>query len=296
MTHLLELFMDHLSIERGLSPLTLEAYQRDIKSYIHSLRAKGIEQPAQIKRDHVKSFLFKEKDKGLAASSIYRKLIAIKVFHRYLLNENLSKTNPTDLLDSPKLTSYLPELLTRREIESMLKSSNLRKPMGIRNQACIELMYASGLRASELVNLNLENVDYELGIIRVMGKGQKERIVPFGGKANECLKRYCNRTRDKWVKKNSNESALFVSRLGKRMSRQSLWGIFKKVAKKAHLKKDSYPHLLRHSFATHLLEGGADLRVLQEMLGHSDISTTQIYTHVDKSRLKRIHKKYHPRP
>jgi len=260
------------------------------------LKEKGITSADRVSRDDVKAFLFHEKDRKLEAASIYRALVSIRIFHRFLAAESLTKDDPASLIDAPKMLKSLPEHLSLKEIEALLKAPNLKKPGGVRDHACLELLYASGIRASELVNLKVGDVNQELGILKVMGKGRKERIVPFGSKAAESIKRYCAEVRPKWTSKNQSEQALFVSRFGKKMSRVALWGIVRSTARKARISKNLYPHIFRHSFATHLLEGGADLRVLQEMLGHSDVSTTQIYTHVDKARLKRIHEKFHPRP
>ena len=181
-------------------------------------------------------------------------------------------------------------------MESLIKAPNTRKPQGVRDQAVLELMYATGLRASEVANIHLGHLNFELGCVRVIGKGEKERIVPVGEPAKKSVTRYLEKIRPEWVSGEKTEAALFVTRRGKKMSRQTVWSILKKYARAARLRKKIYPHILRHSFATHLLENGADLRVVQELLGHSDISTTQIYTHVEKSRLKSIHQKFHPRP
>ena len=296
MEKLIALFLDHLSVERGLSQNTLDAYKRDLGRYAAFLKQKGVSSPDRVSREDVKAFLFSEKDRKLQTASIYRSLVAIRVLHKFLVSENLTKEDPAALIDPPRMMKSLPEHLSLREIETLLKAPNLKKPAGVRDHACLELMYASGVRASELVNLKLGDLNHELGILKVMGKGRKERIVPFGAKAAESIQRYCGAVRTKWTAKNPGEQALFVSRLGRKLSRVALWRIVRAAAKKAGITKDLYPHMFRHSFATHLLEGGADLRVLQEMLGHADVSTTQIYTHVDKARLKKIHLKFHPRP
>jgi len=198
------------------------------------------------------------------------------------------------LVETPKLWKRVPEVLSQSEIEAMIKVSQGKKGQQIRDNAILEIFYASGMRVSELVNLRVENVNLEVGYVRCMGKGRKERIIPIGKGARYAVKRYCDKVRSDQAKKNMT-SDLFLSRLGKKMSRQSIWKIIKKYAKKANIKKPIKPHTLRHSFATHLLEHGADLRSVQEMLGHSDISTTQVYTHVDRERLRKIHKQYHPR-
>ena len=235
------------------------------------------------------------KEKGLSGNSISRNLVAIKAFHRFLTHEKYIKEDITSVLDSPKLWKHLPEALSASEVEEILKKPNVKNWMGLRDRAALELMYATGLRVSELVNLNIENVNLDIGFVRCIGKGSKERIVPIGRKSQAALTRYLEKSRTKLLKSQSVNS-LFLSRLGKKISRQSFWKMIKKYARLAGIKKDIMPHTLRHSFATHLLEGGADLRVVQEMLGHADIATTQIYTHINKDRLKSIHLKFHPRP
>jgi integrase/recombinase XerD len=238
--------------------------------------------------------MFDQKQKGLSANSIGRGLSAIKMFHRFLLRERLAKDDPTNLVDTPKLWKRVPEVLSSREVEAILQATNGKHWQAIRDKAILELFYATGLRVSELASLKLEDVNFDVGYVRCLGKGRKERIVPVGRKAKEALHHYCDTTRKKLLK-NQIAGALFVSRLGKKISRQSLWKLIKFYARKANIKKPIKPHTLRHSFATHLLEHGADLRSVQEMLGHADISTTQIYTHVDRERLKSIHKEFHPR-
>jgi len=229
MEPLIRLFIEHLSVERGLSPLTLEAYERDLKRYMSFLKKKGIREVGKINRDHIQQFLYHEKERGLSAVSIYRSLAAMRMFHRFCVAERHSPSDPTERVDSPKTLKSLPAHLSRREVESMLQAPNLRKPIGIRDQACLELMYASGLRASELVTLKAADVNFELGIVRVMGKGQKERIVPFGKSARKSLQRYMARTRALWLERGSGEKTLFLTQQGKRMTRQALWGILKKI-------------------------------------------------------------------
>jgi integrase/recombinase XerD len=228
-------------------------------------------------------------------NSISRNLVAIKVFHRFLVREGYCKVDPTSLLESPKLGRRIPDVLSTEEVKAIIEASNPRDWQGIRDRAILELMYASGMRVSELVNLKVSDLNLDIGFVRCLGKGQKERIVPIGKGAVSAIRRYSEKTRAKLAKKNDN-SFLFLSRIGTRISRQSIWKIIKKYAAIAKIKKKIKPHTLRHSFATHLLERGADLRSVQEMLGHSDISTTQIYTHINKDRLKSIHQQFHPRP
>lgn len=295
MTESLALFLDYLSIEKGLSKNTLLAYQRDLGRYAAFLKKKRVPGLDAVTRKEITDFLLAERDRGLSPTSVARGLVAIRMFHRFLAEEGRLKENVTEALEAPKLWKHLPECLSVSEIEALLKAPNVRKLQGLRDQAVLELMYATGLRASEVTTLKAGDVNFELGFARVMGKGGKERVVPMGEAARKSVRRYLEKVRAEWVKGKA-EDVLFVTRLGRRMSRQTVWGILKKCAGAARVRKKIYPHILRHSFATHLLENGADLRVVQELLGHSDISTTQIYTHVERSRLKSIHQRFHPRP
>jgi len=287
-------FMNYISVERGLAQNTLLAYRRDLNKYIDYLSQKGIKSTEQVSRDHVSNFMFDLKKHDMSATSICRNLAAVKMFHRFLVRENLSKEDPTTLVDTPKLWMRIPSVLTLAEIESMIAAASGRKIQQIRDQAILEIFYASGLRVSELSDLKTTSINYEVGFVRAIGKGSKERIIPLGMKAREAIEKYLLKARPQLLKNQTND-VLFLSRLGKKISRQSLWAVIKFYAKKANIKKVIKPHTLRHTFATHLLEHGADLRSVQEMLGHSDISTTQIYTHVDKERLKSVHKEFHPR-
>lgn len=292
----MESFLNYLSVERSLSNNTIAAYRRDLAKYVSCLRNSGINSLSQSTRKDISDFMFRLKDNGLNASSIARNLAAIKVFYRFLVRERILKADPSGLLDSPRLWKRIPDALSFQEVEDLLKGPSLRQTQGIRDRAILEVMYATGMRVSEAVNLKVTDVNLDAGFARCIGKGSKERIVPLGKQAIKALRRYLEEARPKLLKKSQAETILFLSRLGKRVSRQSFWKIIKAYARKARIKKNIRPHTLRHSFATHLLEGGADLRSVQEMLGHADISTTQIYTHIDKNRLKLIHKTYHPRP
>lgn len=239
--------------------------------------------------------MLSQKDKGLSANSISRRLTAIRVFYRFLVRERILKTDPTSQIDSPKLWKKIPNTLSLNEIEALLNQPNLRTNQGIRDRAILEVIYATGMRVSEVVNMNNDDINLDIGFLRCIGKGNKERIIPLGRKAIDSIKRYREKTRPFLLNKKESK-LLFLNRFGKKLSRQSLWKIIKKCARQAKIKKDIKPHILRHSFATHLLERGADLRAVQEMLGHSNISTTQIYTHINKDRLKTIHRTFHPRP
>lgn len=289
-----EEFINYLAVERGLSNNTLMAYRRDLARYFSFMNEKKSKDARTIERKDITDFMQDQKGRGLSTTSICRCLSAIKMFHRFLVREGLVKTDPTNLIDMPRLWKRIPDVLSIQEIEAMLGSAKGGHWQAVRDRAILELFYASGMRVSELVNLKLGSINLEVGYVRCIGKGRKERIIPVGKRAREALGKYCAAARQK-LNKGNVSSDLFLSRLGKKMSRQSAWKIIKHYARKANIKKVIKPHTLRHSFATHLLEHGADLRSVQEMLGHSDISTTQIYTHVDKERLKAVHKQFHPR-
>ncbi|MFA6356209.1 MAG: site-specific tyrosine recombinase XerD [Candidatus Omnitrophota bacterium] len=288
-------FMDYLSVERGLSKNTLESYGRDLAKYTGYLKKAGIADLNKVKRPQIQDFLMSLKDNKLNASSIARNLVAIKVFHRYLTSQRLLKEDVTSVIETPKLWKTLPDVLDEKEVEAILVSPNSRLKQGIRDKAMLELMYATGMRVSELVNLKLNDLHMEMGFVKCLGKGQKERIIPVGSKAKEAIQKYLEKARPKFLK-NAGSDALFLTRLGKPMSRQTFWMVIKHYVRDARIKKRVTPHTLRHSFATHLLQNGADLRIVQELLGHVNISTTQIYTHINKERLKQIHQKFHPRP
>ena len=295
MKELIDEFLNFLSLERGLAKNTISSYRRDLKKYAAYLKTKNIDTIDRVKRSDVNSFLLGLKDKGLNSSSIARNLTAIKIFHKFLLSEGYSKEDIASVLDSPKLWKHLPDVLSIAEVNKIISQPNLKNSQGIRDRAALELMYATGMRVSELVNLNLNDLNLDVGFVKCMGKGQKERIVPLGQKAKEALERYLQKIRPVLAKGRSS-NALFLTRLGKKMSRQTFWKIIKRYVRLARINKRITPHTFRHSFATHLLERGADLRVVQELLGHANISTTQIYTHVNKDRLKSVHHKFHPRP
>ncbi len=294
MKDLIENFLYYLSVERNLAKNTINSYRRDLNNYKEFLDSKKINDLSSTTRETLSDFLFWRKDKGISASSIARQLAAIKSFHRFLVRERIVKHDPTALLDSPKLWKRIPDTLSSNEVETLLSQPQIKDKYGIRDKAIMELMYATGMRVSEAVNLKLESVNMDVGFVRCFGKGGKERIVPIGKKSAVAVARYINGLR-KETDKLAQSNNLFLNRFGRPLSRVWVWKMIKFYAKKAGIKKHIKPHILRHSFATHLLEGGADLRSVQEMLGHASISTTQIYTHVNKDRLKSIHKKFHPR-
>lgn len=291
----ISLFLDYISIEKGLSRNTFLAYGRDIRRYVLFLKKQGLKSFDSVNQALISDFLLHERDRGLEPTSATRALSALRMFHQFLLREGKVKQEATEAIESPKLWKHLPECLTEQEVELLLSLPGTKRPQDIRDKACLELMYASGIRASEVSDLKIKSINFDEGYLRVRGKGEKERMVPVGKKALASLRLYIKKARPKLEKKQANDW-LFITQHGKRMSRITVWTTLKKHTKRAGINKNIYPHILRHSFATHLLENGADLRVVQELLGHSDIATTQIYTHMDRSRLKGIHKRFHPRP
>ena len=295
MNELIEEFLGYLSVERGLSKNTLISYRQDLARFFEYLKSRRIASIERVTRQMISSFMMTEKDRGLSANSVSRELACLKSFFKFLVREHKVKEDVTSVIESPKLWKKLPSTLNLEEVVSILNAPNVKDLMGMRDRATLELMYATGMRVSELINLKMDDVNMDVGFVKCLGKGSKERIVPFGKKAKESIARYLDKGRKNFLKQKVS-NFLFLTRLGRPMSRQTFWKIIKKYAREARIKKDITPHSLRHSFATHILERGADLRIVQELLGHSDISTTQIYTHVSKDRLKAIHKKFHPRP
>jgi len=286
----------HLEMERGLSGNTISAYRQDLNSYLNFIKSvRHIESLSRINKPDITGFMLKEKEKGVSVNSIARRLAAIRMFHRFLTRERLLKSDPSELIDSPRLWKRIPDTLSLNEVEALLAQPDIRSRQGRRDKAILETLYATGMRVSEAVNLKTENVNLDIGFLRCIGKGNKERVIPIGAKAIKSIKRYLEASRPAFLKKGESQF-LFLSRFGKKISRQSIWKIIKKYARLARIKRPIKPHALRHSFATHLLERGADLRSVQEMLGHANISTTQIYTHINKDRLKTVHRMFHPRP
>ena len=295
MKELIDTFLNYLSVERGLANNTIIAYREDLNNYLGFIERCHIEALSKISKDNITSFMLSQRDSGIAPNSVARRLAAIRMFHRFLARERILKVDPSTLIDSPKLWKRVPDTLTVNEVEALIAQPNVHDTQGTRDRAILEALYATGMRVSEAVNLKKDNVNLDIGFLRCIGKGNKERIIPLGKKAIASINRYLQTSRLELLK-NKESEFLFVSRFGKKISRQSFWKTIKKYAKLARIKKPIKPHTLRHSFATHLLEHGADLRSVQEMLGHSDISTTQIYTHINKDRLKSVHKQFHPRP
>lgn len=295
MRELVDAFLNYISVERGLAANTINSYREDLNLFIGFLDQNHIGALSKVTKNDVINFMLKQKGLGLSANSVSRRLTAIKVFFRFLVRERILSVDPTSQIDSPKLWKKIPDALSLNEVEALLNQPDTRARQGIRDKAIIEMLYATGMRVSEVVNLKLDSVNRDIGFVRCIGKGDKERIVPLGKKAIISIVKYLDASRPIFLGKKESQF-LFLSRLGQRISRQSLWKMIKKYAKDAKIKSPIKPHILRHSFATHLLERGADLRSVQEMLGHANISTTQIYTHINKDRLKSIHKTFHPRP
>jgi integrase/recombinase XerD len=287
-------FLHHLTVEKGLSRNTLEAYARDLQGYACYLRKGGIAAIQGTSVEQTMGYLRHLRGKNLSARSQARLLSTLKGFYKFLVEERVMEENPLRRLRSPKLAFRLPEVLTPLEVENILRQPDPQKPLGIRDQAMLELLYATGLRVSELVHLSLNDVNLEVGYVRTKGKGSKERIVPLGGAARRSLQGYLQGPRGLIARK-SAKPTLFIGRGGRGITRQGFWKILRKHAQAAGIGKRITPHIIRHSFATHLLERGADLRSVQSMLGHVDIATTQIYTHVSREHLKQLHRKYHPR-
>ncbi len=290
----LDQFLNYLIVEKGLSKNTIEAYSHGLNRFLNYLRRKGMEEVREISKLDIREFLLFLKKKGLSSKTLARNLVSIRVFLRFLTEESILSTNPAEEIESPKTTKTLPEILSLEEVETLLEQPDTQIPQGMRDRAMLEMLYATGMRVSELTQLQVNHVHLEAGYVLIYGKGSKERIVPIGNEAMKWARRYMGETRERLLKKRESPF-LFVNRSGKPMSRQHFWKSIKAYGRRAGIRKRIAPHILRHSFASHLLERGADLRSVQLMLGHVDISTTQIYTHVTGERLKKIHQRYHPR-
>lgn len=291
----IDLFIRFLATERGLSENYQLSTRRSLSEFgTWCAGAREVTTAEKVTRPMISDYLALQKKRGLAAASIKLVVVALKIFFRFLLGKGRINRDPTETLTLPRIERYLPETLNELQVQQLIESINTTQPRGLRDRAIIELLYASGLRISELANARLENFSAEQRILRVTGKGNKTRLVPVGRKACEALAAYVSAERPKLVKARSG-SEIFLSARGTKLTTVRLWQIVKERARLSGLKVNIYPHLLRHSFATHLLGNGADLRIIQEMLGHADISTTQVYTHVDQQRLKAVHRKFHPR-
>ena len=291
---MLDQFLHYLTVEKGLSKKTLEAYSHDLNRWMGYLESKGIQDVLRVSPLDVKAFLMGLRHHGLSHRSLVRNLVAIRTFFRFLTEEGKLNVNPVEELESPQLSRKLPEILSLKEVERLLEQPDLKTPLGIRDRAMLEMLYATGMRVSELVHLPLNQINLEGGYVLLYGKGSKERVVPLGKESIQWVTLYLDTVRGHLARERETPF-LFVNRSGRGMSRQRFWRSIKVYGQKAAIRKRVTPHLLRHSFASHLLERGADLRSVQMMLGHADISTTQIYTHVTGERLKRIHERHHPR-
>lgn len=294
MNILISQFLDHVALERGLSPNTREAYEDDLNAFAAFMAPRGVDRVSAVERRHLLDFLMHERDRGMAVSSTARRLVAIKVFFGFLVQEGLLATNVAEAMDSPRLWKLLPGFLSEREVERLLQAPAGDGRYAVRDRALLELLYATGLRVSELAGLRLEDVHTDPDYVRCLGKGSKVRIVPYGGRARASLEPYLKAVRPLFVKP-GGDPHVFLTRQGKAFTRQGLWKLITDQARRAGITSPVHPHTLRHSFASHLLANGAPLRVIQEMLGHADIATTQIYTHVDQGRLRQVHAQFHPR-
>ena len=296
----LDLYLQFVKLEKGLSENSVVSYENDLKRYLQFLVVEAkLTDLAGVTLTQIEEFLdYLIDNELLAASSLARNISSIRGFHEFAVVEGFTKANPAELIELPKKAKKLPEILSPEEVISMLDTPDTSKPAGIRDKAILECLYGTGMRVSELTDLEKDRLYFEIGFIRVIGKGSKERLVPVGEFAQEALEHYIEYARPLFFKPEKADKAknkVFLNQRGGALTRMSVWNIVQKAARDADIKKNVYPHIFRHSFATHLLEGGADLRAVQEMLGHSSILTTEIYTHVDRSLLHQVHKQFHPR-
>ena len=288
-------YLHHLQLERGVSVNTYDSYLSDLTKYLSALNEQNVRRVGDVTEQRVAAFLVRLHRDGLSARSISRALSAVRGFHRFLLSEGIGTDDPTQNVEPPKRTRSLPGVLTVAEVERILEQPDLRRPLGIRDRAILETLYATGMRVSELLDLQQSNLMLEEQLILVYGKGSKERLVPVGSSARAWIRRYLDEVRGELAQSGRSRDIVFLNARGRRLSRTAVWKMVAKYARAAGVRKQVHPHTLRHSFATHLLEGGADLRAVQEMLGHADISTTEIYTHIDREYLKEVHRTFHPR-
>jgi integrase/recombinase XerD len=291
---LLESFADFLALERGASARTQDAYARDVGRFVEFAMLKGAVAPLDVTPAMLRAFVYHLKDLGLSPTSIRRNVSAVRSYFRFLMGDGLVLRDPSERLDTPKRWRTLPEVLSVAEIQKLLAAPTMDDSLYFRDKAMLELAYGAGLRVSEWIGVGAKDLLLDEGLVRVFGKGSKERLVPVGRSAIGALAIYVRELRPR-LEKGSGKGVLFLNARGEPLSRMGAWKILRKYVERAGITKRVYPHTLRHSFATHLLEGGADLRAVQEMLGHADISTTQIYTHVDREYLRQVHKRYHPR-
>ncbi len=288
-------YLAHIKLEKNLSQNTVSSYKIDINAFISFLKDSGIDDPSDISSDHIGSFFKTLKELGLLGSSSARYFSSLKGFFLYLLKNKYIVKNPIEKITAPRISKKLPGVLDVNEVEKILSAPDANDKLGLRDKAMLELFYACGTRVSELINIKVNDLFFEDEIIRVFGKGSKERLIPVGSSAVKWVGEYLKKSRPLLMKKSKSENNLFLNSRGSKLSRMGVWKMIDRYVKQAGIEKDVHPHTFRHSFATHLLEGGADLRAVQEMLGHADISTTQIYTHIDRDYIKQVHKQYHPR-
>lgn len=295
MTGRMQVFLEYLTVELGLSANTRQAYERDLRLFCKTLGFKNSDALVNVSREQITGYMTQLKEKGLAAATIARKLAAIKAFYRFMTAEGYMDANPAEVVEAGTKGIKLPRVLSEDEVVRLLNQPDITTAEGFRDRTMLEVLYATGMRVSELINLTLERVDLNMKYIIAFGKGSKERIVPLGSVAAEFLQHYLEKVRPKLTHEDRNTNIVFLAFGGHELTRQRFWQIIRAYGRKANIKKALTPHILRHSFATHLLDNGADLRSVQELLGHSDISTTQIYTHLTNKRLRDIYAKAHPR-
>jgi integrase/recombinase XerD len=297
--HHCEEYLHYLTLEKNASPNTIASYSFDLTRYLDFLASRHIRDLKQVTADVASEFLQTLHNQGLSPRSVMRSFSAVRGFHRFLLGDGVVPHDPTQSIDTPKVARTLPGVLSQDEVERILAqpapSGNDRKMLWVRDRAILEVLYATGIRVSELIRMKIHDVSAETGIVRVFGKGSKERLVPIGPSALSWIARYKRDARLLLQRRGAAHDTLFLNARGSPLTRMAIWKIVQTYVRKAKISKDVHPHTFRHSFATHLLEGGADLRAVQEMLGHSDIATTQIYTHIDREYLKEVHRTFHPR-
>ncbi len=291
----LKLYISHLTFEQNLSQNSIDAYKLDITRFLDYLKKNGIDSPKKATAVHVHRLLQTLTGLGLSENSLARNLSSLRGFYHFLIGENIIETDPTRHVDRPRIPRYLPSVLTIEELNILFSIPDTTTALGLRNRAMLEIIYASGLRVTELLTLKITQIYFEQELLRIFGKGRKERLVPVSDSALSWVKKYLDSSRPGLDKRRLGDTYVFLSSRGKPMSRMGFWKILDKTAHLGGIKKKVHPHTMRHSFATHLIENGADLRAVQEMLGHADISTTQIYTHLDRSHIDKQYRKYHPR-
>lgn len=288
-------YLHYLQIERGLSLNTRKSYERDLNKYLSYVKEQKIDTWQAVDRYIIMEYLQRLHSEENSSATIIRMISTLRGFHQFLRQERLTDNDPMQHIDSPKKAQKLPSTLSIEEVTLLIETPDTSKPLGIRNRTILEVMYATGLRVSELVDLKIGDLHLAMGLLQTLGKGDKERIIPLGDYAIQWIKKYLEEARPFLTRKNQNENRLFVNNHGKPLSRQGVWKNLKQIVREAGIDKNITPHTLRHSFATHLLENGADLRIVQELLGHADISTTQIYTHITKQRMADVYKQHFPR-